>query len=200
MWRYHAVMKVCCCHETSLAVWRFWSEGHPLSLRAFHERSAVRTDDLPFRIAPTSSTLRGCLMSERAMHSAAQSVEALMRMGERHVTPSPQASKGSIFGRDDLLFLMDNGLLVLEYDGFESHATRAAASSDSRRRDALTANGSVVRTITASQFSSVFEFQEMVRQAFGEVGKRIPRLSAVELEKHMELRRSLTMCHRGLGG
>ena len=90
------------------------------------------------------------------------------------------------------------GELVLEYDGLDAHTTRDALVSDSRRRDAMAARGATVRTVTGSQFDSIFEFQQLIRQAFAEVGKRVSPLSPQELQAHMALRTELRHAHRRL--
>lgn len=82
-----------------------------------------------------------------------------------------------------------NRLIALEYDGNEAH--EASQSIDSRRRDALAAQGIRMRTITGAQLSNVFEFQELVLQLFREAGERVTRLSPLQLQAHMQLRHEL---------
>lgn len=81
--------------------------------------------------------------------------------------------------------------VVLEYDSVANHLNRAQLSKDSRRRSALAADGFTVRSITGSQLSNVFEFQETVVHAFREKGRYLGRLKGRQLERHMQLRSEL---------
>lgn len=83
------------------------------------------------------------------------------------------------------------GKVVLEYDSVANHLGRAQLSKDSRRRSALAAEGFTVRSVTGSQLSNVYEFQETVVHAFREHGRYLSRLRGKEIERHMKLRGEL---------
>lgn len=45
---------ICLSHETALEFWRLWSARNGIALHLFHCRKTMQTDDLPFRIFPSS--------------------------------------------------------------------------------------------------------------------------------------------------
>lgn len=48
---------ICLSHETALEFWRLWSARNGIALHLFHCRKTMQTDDLPFRIFPSSAVL-----------------------------------------------------------------------------------------------------------------------------------------------
>ena len=48
---------ICLSHETALEFWRLWSARNGIALHLFHCRKTIQTDDLPFRIFPSSAVL-----------------------------------------------------------------------------------------------------------------------------------------------
>lgn len=48
---------ICLSHETALEFWRLWSARNGIALHLFHCRKTTQTDDLPFRIFPSSAVL-----------------------------------------------------------------------------------------------------------------------------------------------
>lgn len=85
---------------------------------------------------------------------------------------------------------------VLEYDGYAVHSSNEARIRDSRRRDALLAEGVEVVTVTSAQFANVYEFSEIVASVSEKVGKRFRGWSSGQVERHMELRRQVRKFHR----
>ena len=87
--------------------------------------------------------------------------------------------------------LWDEAHVVVEYDGRASHAGNQQQTRDSRRRDAMAADGIEVVTITSSQVSGVFEFFEIADTITRKLGRRPRKRTAEFTERHMELRREL---------
>lgn len=81
--------------------------------------------------------------------------------------------------------------VAFEYDSSLYHSNATQLSRDSRRRSALAAQGLEVRSITASQFESVFEFQETILHTFRVAGRKFQRLNGKQLDRHMKLRGEL---------
>lgn len=85
---------------------------------------------------------------------------------------------------------------VVEYDGRESHGSREAQIRDSRRRDALLAEGIDVTTITSSQFANVCEFSTLMGEVSQKAGKVFRGWRPGQIEKHMKLRQDVRSFHR----
>lgn len=85
---------------------------------------------------------------------------------------------------------------VLEYDGRAAHSSNEARIRDSRRRDALLAEGVEVVTVTSAQFSNVYEFSEIAASLSKKAGKRFRGWSLGQVETHMELRQQVRKFHR----
>ncbi|MEC4273804.1 hypothetical protein VJ923_11615 [Adlercreutzia sp. R25] len=86
--------------------------------------------------------------------------------------------------------------VVLEYDGRAVHGSNEARIRDSRRRDALLAEGVEVVTVTSAQFANVYEFSEIAASVSEKAGKRFRGWSSEQVETHMELRRQVRKFHR----
>lgn len=89
----------------------------------------------------------------------------------------------------------DKGVVV-EYDGQESHAGRDAQIRDSRRRDALLAEGIDATTVTSSQFANVYEFSTLMSEVSRKVGKAFRGWKQGQIEAHMKLRQDVRSFHR----
>ena len=57
-------------HDSALAYWRAWSAEQGISVREFHNRNSRKTDDLPFRTFPTTSTLAGAVGTKTGIQAA----------------------------------------------------------------------------------------------------------------------------------
>lgn len=87
--------------------------------------------------------------------------------------------------------------VALEFDGREGHDSELDRVRDSRRRDALTAQGIDLSTITYRQFSSLNEFDEIMMHVACSLGKRI-RVNVAAGAAHGRLRQQLRSFHRGV--
>ncbi len=86
--------------------------------------------------------------------------------------------------------------VAVEYDGRSSHGGAVARARDSRRRDALLAEGVEMVTVTAAQFDSVYEFSEIMAKVSEKVGKRFRGWGPGQIEVHMKLRQQVRKFHR----
>ena len=91
-------------------------------------------------------------------------------------------------------FWPDKGI-ALEFDGREGHSSELDRARDSRRRDALTAEGIDFFTVTYRQLSSIMEFDEIVSQVARALGKQL-RKPPTFTAAHFRLRQQLRNHHR----
>ena len=92
----------------------------------------------------------------------------------------------------DLKFKDSN--VVVEYDG-ATHGDAEARTTDSRRRDALRAEGYDVATLTNAQLQSPTEFQAIIVPASRKAGKRTRYLSECDMPRHRALRSQIARYH-----
>lgn len=92
----------------------------------------------------------------------------------------------------DLRFKDSN--VVVEYDG-ATHGDAVARTTDSRRRDALRAEGYDVATLTNAQLQSPTEFQAIIVPASRKAGKRTRYLSECDMPRHRALRSQIARYH-----
>lgn len=86
--------------------------------------------------------------------------------------------------------------VAAEYDGLAFHGERHQQARDSRRRDALLADGFDVVTVTSSQIDSVSEFIEIADALSRKTRGRAPVRPASFLGRHAQLRHDLRTFHR----
>lgn len=86
--------------------------------------------------------------------------------------------------------------IVVEYDGRDAHSGSLAQARDSRRRDALLAEGVDVVTVTSAQFSNVYEFASLMGKVSEKTGKRFRGWLPGQIEKHTDLRWQVGKFHR----
>ena len=84
--------------------------------------------------------------------------------------------------------------VVVEYDG-ATHGDIEARTTDSRRRDALRADGYEVLTLTNAQLQSPSEFQAIIVPASRKAGKRTAYLSERDMLRHRSLRSQIARYH-----
>lgn len=87
-----------------------------------------------------------------------------------------------------------NANVVVEYDG-ASHGDAEARTADSRRRDALRAEGYEVATLTNAQLQNPAEFQAIIVPASRRAGKRTRYLSERDMPRHRALRAQIARYH-----
>lgn len=92
----------------------------------------------------------------------------------------------------DLRFKDSN--VVVEYDG-ATHGDAEARTTDSRRRDALRAEGYEVATLTNAQLQNPAEFQAIIVPASRKAGKRTRYLSERDMPRHRTLRAQIARYH-----
>lgn len=92
----------------------------------------------------------------------------------------------------DLRFKGSN--VVVEYDG-ATHGDAEARTTDSRRRDALRAEGYEVVTLTNAQLQNPAEFQAIIVPASRKAGKRTRYLSERDMPRHRALRAQIARYH-----
>lgn len=92
----------------------------------------------------------------------------------------------------DLKFKDSN--VVVEYDG-ATHSDAEARTADSRRRDALRAEGYEVATLTNAQLQNPAEFQAIIVPASRRAGKRTRYLSEHDMPRHRALRAQIARYH-----
>lgn len=85
--------------------------------------------------------------------------------------------------------------VAAEYDGLAFHGGRHQQARDSRRRDALIADGFDVVTVTSSQIDSVSEFIEMADALSRKTRGRTPVRPVSFLDRHLQLRHELRAFH-----
>ena len=85
--------------------------------------------------------------------------------------------------------------VAVEYDGLASHTQRHQQARDSRRRDALTADGLDVIMVTSSQIDSISEFIEIANAIARKAGRRIPDRPPSFHRRHLQLRHELRVFH-----
>lgn len=85
--------------------------------------------------------------------------------------------------------------VAAEYDGRAWHAERHRQVRDSRRRDALLADGFDVVTVTSSQIDSVSEFIEIADILSRKTRGRTLARPASFLDRHLQLRQGLRAFH-----
>lgn len=85
--------------------------------------------------------------------------------------------------------------VIVEYNGRESHRGVGAQVRDSRRHDALLAEGIDMTTVTSSQFANVYEFSELMGDVSRKVGKTFRGWAPGQIESHMELRQQVRSFH-----
>ena len=85
--------------------------------------------------------------------------------------------------------------VAAEYDGRVFHTERHQQARDSRRRDALLADGFDVVTVTSSQIDSVSEFIEIADALSRKTKGRTPVRSASFPNRHLQLRHELREFH-----
>lgn len=92
----------------------------------------------------------------------------------------------------DLRFKDSN--VVVEYDG-AAHSGVDARTTDSRRRDALRAEGYEVSTLTNAQLQNPAEFQAIIVPASRKAGKRTRYLAERDMPRHRALRSQIARYH-----
>lgn len=92
-------------------------------------------------------------------------------------------------------FLWPQTRVAAEYDGLAFHGERHQQARDSRRRDALLADGFDVVTVTSSQIDSVSEFIEIADALSCKTRGRAPARPASFLDRHLQLRHELRAFH-----
>lgn len=92
----------------------------------------------------------------------------------------------------DLRFKDSN--VVVEYDG-ATHGDAETRTTDSRRRDALRAEGYEVATLTNAQLQNPTEFQAIIVPASRKAGKRARYLSEGDMPRHRALRSQIAHYH-----
>ena len=85
--------------------------------------------------------------------------------------------------------------VAAEYDGLAFHGGRHQQARDSRRRDALIADGFDVVTVTSSQIDSVSEFIEIADALSRKTRGRTPVRPVLFLDRHLQLRHELRAFH-----
>lgn len=90
------------------------------------------------------------------------------------------------------------GPVALEYDGKASHSGEGARARDSRRRDALAAEGIPLATLTSKQMAVVGELEEIVAFVGGVLGRRARAKTPEFRERHSRLRAQLKRFHNGV--
>lgn len=85
--------------------------------------------------------------------------------------------------------------VAAEYDGLAFHTERHQQAHDSRRRDALLADGFDVVTVTSSQIDSVFEFIEIADTLSRKTRGRAPVRPVSFSDRHLQLRHDLREFH-----
>lgn len=85
--------------------------------------------------------------------------------------------------------------VAAEYDGLAYHAERHQRARDSRRHDALLADGFDVVTVTSSQIDSVSEFIEIADTLSRKTRGRAPVRPASFHNRHLQLRHELRAFH-----
>lgn len=85
--------------------------------------------------------------------------------------------------------------LAAEYDGREAHLSRHQQTRDSRRRDALLANGTDVVTITSPQIDGVSDFLEVADAISRKMKRRPLKRTETFWERHLQLRHGIRSYH-----
>ena len=85
--------------------------------------------------------------------------------------------------------------LAAEYDGREAHHSRHQQTRDSRRRDALLANGTDVVTITSPQIDGVSDFLEVADAISRKMKRRPLKRTETFWERHLQLRHGIRSYH-----
>lgn len=85
--------------------------------------------------------------------------------------------------------------LAAEYDGHEAHLSRHQQARDSRRRDALLANGIDVVTVTSPQIDDVSDFLEVADAISRRMKRRPVKRTEVFWERHLQLRHGIRNYH-----
>lgn len=91
-------------------------------------------------------------------------------------------------------FRFEDSNIVVEYDG-ATHSGIEARTTDSRRRDALRADGYEVLTLTNAQLQNPSEFQAIIVPASRRAGKRTAYLSERDMPRHRSLRSQIARYH-----
>lgn len=89
-------------------------------------------------------------------------------------------------------------MLALEYEGRRAHGDEHQRIRDSRRRDALNADGIEVLTITSPQFASYIEFDSLMDQVRLKLGKRKGSFPIDYLQRQGALRQEMRRFHNGV--
>lgn len=86
--------------------------------------------------------------------------------------------------------------VAVEYDGRAYHTERHQQTRDSRRRDALLADGFDVVSVTSSQIDNVSEFIEIADVISRKTKGRASARPVSFLDRHLRLRQGLRVFHR----
>lgn len=87
--------------------------------------------------------------------------------------------------------------VVVEYNGFEAHASSARMAADARKLEALRRDGWKVFSLTAGQFSGVSEFHRLATEIGKALGKRVRPRRKGFIACQLRLRREMRLFHNG---
>lgn len=112
------------------------------------------------------------------------------------VSLSPRAAQIACGTRVVCDLLWEDPPIAVEYDGREYHEGSPNQVRDSRRRDAMTADGFHVVTVTSPQLDGTAEFFEIADSIARKMGRKPRKRDADFAVRHRELRRELRKYHR----
>lgn len=118
-----------------------------------------------------------------------------IRLNER-VKLSRQAARMAKTSVLTLDAFWPDGRVALEYEGRDAHGKEDQRIRDSRRRDALSADGIELLTLTSPQFSSYAEFETIVERVRLKAGKRHVAKPKDFPVRHGKLRWQLRQFHQ----
>lgn len=108
------------------------------------------------------------------------------------------SEKAALIARSSYLvvdLLWPDHAVALEYDGAASHEGPSRLARDSRRRDALAAQGINLTTVTSGQFSSIDEFGEIMAHIEHKVGRKPSPKPSTFQASNFALREQMRIFH-----
>lgn len=85
--------------------------------------------------------------------------------------------------------------VLVEYDGYAGHGEEHQRIRDSRRRDALAAEGIKVTTVTSPQFANLGEFEKLILNVARQMGRRTKKMTGEQMSRHWQLRHQARRFH-----
>lgn len=174
----------------------------PARLTAFGERAARMSGLRKARVAARYIRAKSASVRETEMSALLQTPMKWGGLGlpeARANEPVPLSHRATQIARGKRVvcdLLWENPPIAVEYDGREYHEGDQNQVRDSRRRDAMAADGFHVVTVTSPQLDGATEFFEIADSITRKMGRRPRKRDAAFTVRHMKLRRELRKYHR----